>query len=331
MADYRDNRFELVYDWAIADNVPGEVNVRKVRYPANGTEAVAYVFIPAGYNPCAENAYAGVAVAHPNGGTKEQISGGYAQKLAEAGYVAIAADACFQGESGGEPRDTDRPAYRIEDVRRMGDFLASFPGVDPDRIGALGICGGGGYTLAAAQSDPHFRAVATLSMFNTGRVRRLGYADSQASTVRERLVQAQEARRRVADGGEDAIMPGLSPMTDEQLAALPFDLYRDGHYYYVVAYRHPRATGRYTASSLVELMGWDACDRMDLIDVPLLLMAGSEADSLYMSEEAYAKAMGTQDKELFLIDGATHIQTYYVPEYVERVTVKLREFFGRTL
>lgn len=167
------------------------------------------------------------------------------------------------------------------------------------------------------------------TVFGLGR--RLGYADSQASTVRERLAQAQEARRRVADGGEDAIMPGLSPMTDEQLAALPFDLYRDGHYYYVVAYRHPRATGRYTASSLVELMAWDACDRMDLIDVPLLLMAGSEADSLYMSEEAYAKATGTQDKELFLIDGATHIQTYYVPEYVERVTVKLREFFGRTL
>ena len=331
MADYRDNRFELVYDWAITDNVPGEVNVRKVRYPANGTEAVAYVFTPAGYDPTSERAYAGVAVAHPNGGTKEQVAGSFAQRLAEAGYVAIAADACFQGESGGEPRDTDRPAYRIEDVRRMGDFLASFPGVDPSRIGVLGICGGGGYTLAAAQSDPRFRAVATLSMFNTGRVRRLGYQDCQADSVAERLAAANEARRREADGVETKVMPGLSPMTDEQLAALPFDLYRDGHHYYVVAYRHPRATGRYTASSLPDLMAWDATDRMGLIGVPLLMMAGSEADSLYMTEDAFAKATGTQDKELFIIEGATHIQTYYVPEYADQVTAKLQEFFGRTL
>ena len=114
---------------------------------------------------------------HPNGGVKEQVAGLFAQKLAEMGYVAIAADASYQGESGGEPRQRDYPANRINDVSGMVDFLASLSYVDTDRIASLGICGGGGYTLAAAQIDKRIKAVATLSMFNTGRVRRNGFMD----------------------------------------------------------------------------------------------------------------------------------------------------------
>lgn len=133
-------------------------------------------------------------MAHPNGGVKEQVAGRYAQRLAEQGYIAIAADASYQGASAGEPRNVDKPIYRTDDdVHGMADFIAGFPGVDVDRLGALGICGGGGYTLKAAQSDKRFKAVATVSMFNSGRVRRNGLQDLQLGTFQERLRQASAA------------------------------------------------------------------------------------------------------------------------------------------
>ncbi|MBQ9311454.1 MAG: alpha/beta hydrolase [Bacteroidales bacterium] len=101
--------------------------------------------------------------------------------------------------------------------------------------------------------------------------------------------------------------------------------------YYGVDYAHPNATGTYTASSMMELMNWDATDRMNLIAQPLLIIAGSKADSKYMSDEAFEKATGTLDKEYFIRDGATHIQTYFVKDYVKQVENKLNEFFSSKL
>lgn len=120
-------------------------------------------------------------------------------------------------------------------------------------------------------------------------------------------------------------------LSDEDIAKIPTDLYREGMMYYGHTHRHPNSTFAYTTSSLMELMAWDATDQLELIDQPLLLMAGSKADSLYMSKEAYEKATGTKDKELFLVDGATHIQTYYVPEYVDQFVAKLQDFYGKHL
>ena len=105
----------------------------------------------------------------------------------------------------------------------------------------------------------------------------------------------------------------------------------EGMLYYGRTHRHPNSTFTYTASSLMDLMTWDARNQVELINVPLLMMAGEKADSLYMTEEVFAKATGTKDKELFKIPGATHIQTYYVPEYVNQAVDKLKVFFGRTL
>lgn len=107
-------------------------------------------------------------MAHPNGGVKEQVAGLYSQRMAEQGYICLAFDAAYQGASGGTPRNTDKPANRMEDIRRAADILLQYPGADASRLGILGICGGGGYTLKTAQTDKRFKAVATLSMFNTG-------------------------------------------------------------------------------------------------------------------------------------------------------------------
>ncbi|OPY79444.1 MAG: Alpha/beta hydrolase family protein [Syntrophus sp. PtaU1.Bin005] len=326
--DYKLNPFTLTYEGAITKNEAGKVNIHPVNYDLNGLKIAANVYTPANYNP--ENSYPAVVVAHPNGGVKEQTSGLHAQRLAELGYITIAMDAAYQGGSGGEPRSTDKPQFRIEDIHGAADFITRYPGVDATRLGLLGICGGGGYSLSAAKSDKRFKAVATLSMFNSGRVRRNGYMDSQMSTIQKRLQQASDARAQEAVGGK-ILYSGDADMTDAQIAALPFELYRQGYEYYWRTHAHPNSTFKYTTSSLLDLMRWDATDQIELIEQPLLMIAGSKADSLYMTLDAFAKATGAKDKELFKIDGATHIETYWVPKYVDATIGKLTEFFGRTL
>lgn len=326
--DFRKNPFTLTYQGAITKNEPGKVNIHPVKYKLNGLDIVANVYTPASYDP--KQKYPAIVVAHPNGGVKEQVAGLYAQRLAEQGYITIAMDAAYQGGSGREPRNVDKPAYRIDDIHGAADFIIQYAGVDKDRLGVLGICGGGGYTLAATQSDKRFKTVATLSMFNSGRVRRNGFADSQLNTIQERLQQASNARAQEAAGGK-MLYSGDADMTDAQIAALPFEMYRQGYEYYWRTHAHPGSTFKYTTSSLMELMSWDATDRIELIDKPLLMIAGSKADSLYMSEDAFVRASGTKDKELFKIEGATHIETYWVPRYVDAAMAKLSEFYKRTL
>lgn len=324
----RKNPYTLVYEGAITENVKGKVNIHPVKYKLNGIDIAANVYTPANYD--ASKKYPAVVVAHPNGGVKEQTAGLYAQRLAESGYVTIVADAAYQGASGGEPRHTDKPASRTEDIHGMADFITQYAGVDANRLGVLGICGGGGYTLKAAQSDKRFKAVATLSMFNSGEVRRNGFQNSQLATVQERLKKATEARAQEAAGGK-MIYAGVAGITDEEIDKTPTDLYREGYVYYYRTYAHPNSTFLYTMSSLLDLMTWDATGNMDLIDQPLLMMAGSKADTKYMTDEAFGKATHAKDKELFLIDGATHIQTYWKPEYVSQAMSKLKSFYNKNL
>ncbi|MEX3772958.1 alpha/beta hydrolase [Pseudomonas sp. MYb118] len=327
-ADYKKNPFTLVYDGAITRNDAGKVNIHPVSYQLNGLKIAANVYTPAGYD--GTKVYPTIVVAHPNGGVKEQVAGLYAQRLAEEGYITITADAAYQGASEGQPRSVDKPANRIEDIHGMADFITQYSGVDRSRLGLLGICGGGGYSLAAAETDKRFKTVATISMFNSGRVRRNGYADSQLDTVQDRLKQAAEARAEEAAGGE-VRYSGDANLSDEQIAKLPFALYRQGYEYYWKTHAHPNSTFKYTTSSLLDLMRFDATNQIELIQQPLLMIAGTQADSLYMTEDAFAKATGTQDKELFRIEGATHIETYWVPKYVDAAMGKLKTFYQRTL
>ncbi len=315
---HNDNPFGLVYSGAITENVPGKVNIIPISYMPDGLRLVANVYVPAGYDKDAEKKYAGVVVAHPNGGVKEQVAGLYAQRLAENGYVALAFDAAYQGHSGGEPRNTDKPAHRIEDIHRACDIIRVFPGVDPERVGVLGICGGGGYTIKAAQTDKRFKAVATLSMFNTGVVRRNGFLDSATATIQQRLREACEARELELSGKEVRYTANMCEMPESEADKLPYDLYRDGYYYYGKTHAHPCSSFAYTVSSNVDLMSFDAVQGAELIDAPLLMIAGKSADTLYMTEHVFAAAAGTGDKELYLVPGATHIQTYWAPEYVEQ-------------
>ncbi len=255
------NPFGLVYGGALEANEPGKVNIRLVRYTVDGIEVAANLYLPADYDEASGKTYPAVTVAHPNGGCKEQVAGLYAQHLAEHGYITLACDARYQGESGGEPRLRDYPANRIGDVSGMVDYLSQFPKVDENRIGSLGICGGGGYTLACAQTDKRIKAVATLSLFNSGRVRRNGFRDADKAGAQKRLQQAAAARAKELLGEVEYI--GFLPpdKTDDELRAqmltLPENtLYRDGIEYYGLTHKHPNATGSYTAESFMKLIAF---------------------------------------------------------------------------
>lgn len=327
-ADYQKNPFTLAYDGAITENVKGKVNIHPVKYDLHGIHIAANVYTPADYDPARK--YPAVVVAHPNGGVKEQVAGLYAQRLAEQGYITITADAAWQGASGGMPRSVDKPANRIEDIHGMADYISQYPGVDAARLGLLGICGGGGYSLVAAETDKRFKSIATLSMFNSGLVRRNGMQNSQLDTLQQRLQQASDARAQEAAGGK-VLYSGDANLTDEQIAKLPFALYRQGYEYYWKTHAHPNSTFKYTTSSLLDLMNFDVTDHINLINKPLLMIAGTKADTRYMTEDAFTKATGTKDKELFLIEGATHIETYWVPQYVDKALQKLDVFFGKNI
>lgn len=333
--DKAKNPFGLVYENAITENVQGKVNIHPVTYKLNGIDIAANVYTPASYDSAKK--YPAVVVAHPNGGVKEQVAGLYAQCLAEAGYITIAADAAYQGASSGEPRNVDNPAYRTEDIYGVADFITEYPGVDVSRLGILGICGGGGYTLKAVQTDRRFRAVATLSMFNSGMVRRNGFMNSQFATIQERLRQATDARALEAAGSKISYIGGGAAATDEQIAAMPFEMYREGTIYYERTHAHPNSGaypnsgGAYTVSSLLDLMSWDATDQIELISQPLLMIAGSKADSYYITDDAFNKAINAKNKELFLVNGATHIQTYWKREYVNQIVNKLINFYSENL
>lgn len=318
------NPFTLVYGGAITENIKGQVNIHPVTYKIKDISIVANVYTPANFDPSKK--YTALVIAHPNGGVKEQVAGLYAQRLAEQGYITITADAAYQGGSGGTPRNVDKPANRIEDIHAMADFISQYQGVDSSKLGLLGICGGGGYALSAAQSDKRFKAIATVSMFNSGIVRRNGFMNSQVATIQDRLQQASDARALEAAGKEIRYTANVV-ITDEMADKMPFDLYREGHYYYNRTHAHPNSTFKYTMSSWMDLMTFDASNNMDLINQPLLMIAGSKADSFYMTEDAFNKATNAKNKELFQINGATHIQTYWKPEYVSQAVDKLQHFY----
>jgi fermentation-respiration switch protein FrsA (DUF1100 family) len=306
------------------------VSIERVTYPARnlGTSIVANLFTPA--DLVAGRAHAAIVVTHPFGGVKEQTAGLYAQRLAEAGFITLAYDASYQGESGGEPRLMEVPSQRLDDISCAIDFLVRRPHVDPERIGSLGICAGGSYALCHAQTELRVKAVAAVSTFNLGEARREGMGTISYDERMKRLRDAAAARSREARGEPVQLIPVVPDSSASFTNSTP-QLYREGHdYYRTPRAQHPNSPNRYVLSSLPQQMAFFPFEQLDTISPrPLLVIAGSRADTLFWSRQVIQKTK--EPKELFVIEGATHIDLYDRPQFVTPAVAKLKEFFGGRL
>jgi fermentation-respiration switch protein FrsA (DUF1100 family) len=314
-------------------NYPNEkgVTIERVTYPARnmGTNIVANLFKPANFD--SSRKYAAIVVTHPFGAVKEQSSGLYAQRLAEAGFIGLAYDASYQGESGGEPRLMEVPGQRVDDISCAIDFLVQHPQVDPARIGSLGICIGGSYALNHAQHEHRVRAVAAVSTFDIGEGRREGLSGSISYEERiKRLKDAGEQRSREARGEPVRLVPVVANSPADFTPATPV-MYREGYEYYRTARgQHPNSVNRYVFSSLPQQMAFYPFEMIETISPrPLLVIAGSKAETKFWSDRVYEKAK--EPKQLFVVDGATHVDLYDKPQFVGPAVSKLAEFFGQHL
>lgn len=279
--------------------------MKAVTFKNRAIDMAGHLHLPADFN---ENAkFPAIVTVHPGGGVKEQTSGVYARLLAEQDFVALAFDASHQGESGGEPHFLDDPMMRVADVYAAVDYLTTLPFVDAERIGALGICAGGGLTVKAASIDRRIKAVATASAVNVGTLFRKGWDGKQpVETLIATLNAVASQRTAEAAGAEQLLVPYVPCVGD---ISAPQDLQEAAVYYLTPRGQHANAQNKMLMTGLG---GWAAFDAFDLVDIlltqPLMVVAGSAAGSLWHSEELYAKAPGK--KEMFLVEGARHMDFY---------------------
>lgn len=292
-----------------------------------GIELAGHLYLPKGVDPAKK--YAAIAVSGPFGAVKEQSSGLYAQELARRGFVTLAFDPSFTGESSGEPRFVASPDLNTEDFSAAVDCLSLLPYVDAERVGILGICGWGGFALNAAANDPRIKGTAAVTMYDMSRVSANGYFDSMNADGRyelrrqlcaQRLQDAKSGKYETAGGVPD-VLPADAPQ-----------FVRD----YFAYYKTPRG---YHARSLNSNQGWNKTSTLAFLNAPLLtysseirsaclLIHGEKAHSRYFSEDAFKKLTG-DNKELLIVPGASHVDLY---DNFEKIPFdKLEQFYTRYL
>ena len=255
--------------------------------------------------------HAALIVGTPYGGVKEQGAGIYAQTMAERGFVAMAFDESFNGESGGEPRRVSSPDIFVEDFSAGVDFLGTRPFVDRNKIGAIGMCGSGGFAITAAQVDRRIKAVATASMYDMSRVIRKGWKDGMTDEQRNQaLDQLGEQRWKDFETGNPKLTPSFP---GEPVVAVPegLDPISSEFFEYYAMNRgyHPRSIGAFTMTSGLSFMNFPLMNHIGGISPrPILFIIGENAHSRYFSEDAYKQA--AEPKELFIVPGARHIDLY---------------------
>ncbi len=283
------------------------VTVERVQFKNRfGITLAADMYLPKN----AEGKLPAIAVSGPFGAVKEQASGLYAQTLAERGFLTIAFDPSYTGESGGEPRYVASPDINTEDFCAAVDFLSTRSDVDPGRIGILGICGWGGMALNAAAIDTRIKATVTVTMYDMSRVNANGYFDSMDADQRYELRKQLNAQRTAdAKNGSYALAGGV-------IDPLPDDAPQFVKDYYAY-YKTPRG---YHKRSLNSNNGWNITSALSFINTPLLtysdeirsavlMIHGEKAHSRYFSEDAFKKLKG-ENKELMIIPGASHVDLY---------------------
>jgi fermentation-respiration switch protein FrsA (DUF1100 family) len=301
----------------------------KVSFPNRyGITVAADMYLPG--NIDRSQKYAAVIVGTPYGGVKEQGAGIYAQTMAERGFVAIAFDESFNGESGGEPRHISSPDIFVEDFSAAVDFIGTRDFVDRDKIGVIGICGSGAFSLTAAQVDQRIKAVATVSMYDMSRTIRYGFGDTMTDEQRtQALVQMGEQRWKDFENGGPLLPPGFpgepANSIPEGLDPITSEFFE---YYAMERGHHPNSIGSFTMTSSMSFMNFPLLNYIETISPrPILFIIGEKAHSRYFSEDAYKKAV--EPKELYIAPKARHIDLYDRTDMIP--FDKLESFFNENL
>ena len=252
---------------------------------------------------------AALAVCGGFGAVKEQASGFYAQTMAERGFVTLAFDPSYTGESGGEPRNVASPDINTEDFSAAVDCLGIQPFVDREKIGIIGICGWGGFALNATAIDTRIKAVATMVMYDMSRVFSKGYFDANTPEMRLEMKRSLNAIRWT-DTETGTPSPGY-PMPDAPSNKVPEFLNDYIEFYKTPRGFHERSVSNHvwTATTLLSFMNFPLLSYANEIEVPTLMIAGENAHSRYMSEDAY-KLIGSEKKELLIVPNARHTDFY---------------------
>lgn len=273
--------------------------------------------------------YPAIAVCGPFGAVKEQSSGLYAQELAGRGFIALAFDPSFTGESSGEPRFVASPDVNTEDFSAAVDALSLLPFTDADGIGILGICGWGGFALNAASNDPRIKAVVSVTMYDMSRVSAQGYFDSMSPDDRWNLRKELCAQR----------LKDASTGTFERAGGVPDELPEDAPQFLKDYYAYYKTSRGYHPRSLNSNEGWNKTSILAFLNAPLLsyadeirsaclLIHGEKAHSRYFSETAFKKLKGG-DKELLIVPGANHVDLY---DDFEKIPFdKIENFYKKNL
>ena len=271
-------------------------------------DIAADIYFPPGFDD--KKTYPAIITAHPIGSCKEQTAGNvYGKALAEAGFVAIAFDRSTQGASGGEPRYIEDPVMAVEDIRRVVDYLVTQPYVDADRIGILGICGGGGYVLNATMTERRIKAVASITGVNYGRLCREGFTGFDPIGQMEAMAKQRTAEARGAALRVDDLLPE-SPEAAKKAGIKEIDVLGATDYYRTDRGRAPHGLNRALYSHQAAAIGWDAFHLCEaLLTQPLMVVVGDQV----------------------VIEGWSHYDLYDKPEPVGQALAKLVPFYKQYL
>ncbi|MCB9641426.1 MAG: alpha/beta hydrolase [Myxococcales bacterium] len=274
--------------------------------------------------------YPALVVGTPYGGVKEQGAGIYAQTMAERGFVAIAFDESYNGESGGKPRRVSSPDIFVEDFSAGVDFLGTRPFVDREKIGAIGICGSGAFALTAAQVDHRIKAVSVASMYDMSRVKRLGWMDSMTKEQQSKHLDRLAAQRwKDVDRGTPQLTPSFPPVPMKTIPKGMNPIASEFFEYYAMKRGfHPRSIAAFTVTSDMAFMNFPLLNYIKTISPrPILFVMGEKAHSRYFTEDAYKRA--AEPKELVIVPKARHIDLYDRTDMIP--FKKLTSFFRKHL
>lgn len=303
------------------------MEMQKIKFNNKGIEMAGNLFLPEKME--AGKTYPSIVCTCPAGSVKEQSSGLYAQKLAEQGYVALAFDPSHQAESGGYPRYEENPYDRVEDIRSAVDYLTTLPFVDRNRIAAMGLCAGAGYTINAALTDRRIKVVVGVSGTDAGAVIRDGWTGGVSREEKIKFLEMVSEERTAVANGAEPVYGNYVPenVTDD----LPVTMKEAHDYYRTPRAQYPTSENKVLLTSMSNIYTFEAFHLMDeLLTQPLLMVVGSKSDALYVSERAIERA-ASKIKELYLIDGATHIDMYDRQPYVDEAIGKIKSFLVSNL